>query len=94
VSKFTPGPWRLGRCGQILGEDGEFICSARKRTITQYQKSPTEKANAALIAAAPELYDALEFALHRLESVESPIFSVRHAIQKCKSAIAKAHGYN
>lgn len=90
MSKFTAGPWNLGRCGQILGEDGEFICSARKRTITQYQKSPTEKANAALIAAAPELYDALDMLV---EWVKMGDYDAEF-LEQSLSALAKARGDN
>jgi hypothetical protein len=92
VSKFTPGPWKLGRCGQILGEDGEFICSARKRNITQYQKSPTEKANAALIAAAPELYEALEFMAKVYRNERGLDGAFDSCLTLAEKALAKARG--
>jgi biotin synthase-related radical SAM superfamily protein len=90
VSKFTPGPWKLGRCGQILGEDGEFICKARKWTIYQYSKSPVEKANAALIAAAPELYNALDMLV---EWVKMGDYDAEF-LEQSLSALAKARGNN
>lgn len=46
----SPGPWRAGDGGKIWGADGIRVC-------TLYRKLP---ANARLIAAAPELVEALE----------------------------------
>ena len=55
TTKHTPGPWGFGlgdnESQEICAETGEHIC-----TVEQYPI----KENALLIAAAPELLDALE----------------------------------
>lgn len=61
MSKHTPGPWKVGPhiddsvhgCGFIVESGGPNIC------ITDYDDA-TDMANAPLIAAAPELLEALE----------------------------------
>ena len=55
--KHTPGPWNikkdLGGYLDLFGEDGDKILISKFRLINQ-------EANAALIAAAPDLLRALE----------------------------------
>ena len=55
--KHTPGPWKikkdLGGYLDLFGEDGDKILISKFRLINQ-------EANAALIAAAPDLLRALE----------------------------------
>lgn len=89
--KGTPGPWSVNEIGQhwnnkslthlevIFGEDGECICD------TVYQR---EDAN--LIAAAPELLEALTTTLDEIGhwlSQQKPDLK-----EKMASAIAKALG--
>jgi hypothetical protein len=47
------GPWRKGLAGDIVTEDGRIIAS-------MYWARPEAHANARLVAAAPELLEALE----------------------------------
>ena len=56
--KFTPGPWVNGRydMGYIFDANGEYIC------VCGIDDSDGANANAALIAAAPDMYQALEWA--------------------------------
>jgi len=67
--KFTPGPWRVntdyGQIGDVTNEDGTPVAYSQQvlgDTITQSRR----KANAHLIAAAPDLYAALERIYGRL----------------------------
>lgn len=46
----TPGPWRVDEVGDITSEGGDIACSL---------SYPDAKANAKLIAAAPEMLDIL-----------------------------------
>ncbi|KKL77401.1 hypothetical protein LCGC14_2035220 [marine sediment metagenome] len=62
-SKFTPGPWRLCYDGQIDGADGNFVCSFRWSSYKDFN-DPENKATARLIAAAPELLEALRAIIH------------------------------
>lgn len=61
-AKHTPGPWYIHGDGgtTIVGGEGdcwEHICSV------------TANEDARLIAAAPELLEALEHVLHRIEAI-------------------------
>ena len=58
-TKFTKGPWRVGwllKDAVLTDENGKYVANCR----TGEFGSDIEKANAALIASAPELYGALE----------------------------------
>jgi formate dehydrogenase assembly factor FdhD len=57
----TPGPWYIGDRGEsrantrsVIGADGHKVC-----TVESYPSATTGKADARLIAAAPELLAAL-----------------------------------
>ena len=50
------------------------------------------KANAHLIAAAPELYEALEFAAKTLERTANDTLDGRNAAMQARDALAKARG--
>jgi hypothetical protein len=49
---YTPGPWKCSGGGAITGPDGEYIASVQ--TLLDM------RANARLIAAAPDLLEALK----------------------------------
>lgn len=90
--KGTPGPWSVNEIGQhwnnkslthlevIFGEDGECICD------TVYQR---EDAN--LIAAAPELLEAVIKCVDALDEVSSQQWC-GPIIDEARAAIAKALG--
>jgi hypothetical protein len=91
--KWTPGPWRYrphqyDDWGIVKGADGRTICQAQDLRVSEEEKSECRAtgadpyaANAQLIAAAPDLYAALELAKKALTE-----------IRKCSSAGA-AVGY-
>lgn len=82
--KWTPGPWRIGNAGSIVSDcptgctehqkpeshesfyGGHFVCES------------TGGADAHLIAAAPELYDALEAAPVPVDGEPTVEFFDRH----------------
>lgn len=91
MSKFTPGPWR------VAGEDKNFVYalsqsgansfwahvqSAGIDRITENEKA----ANARLIAAAPEMYDALK------ALVESPNTFSSHDKARAEELLARING--
>jgi hypothetical protein len=82
--KHTPGPWKHEGHGDITGTE-----NGRKYDVAcVYLRIPAgrQEANASLIAAAPDLLDALEFVMNRLvDKHEDDI-----AAQKARAAIAKA----
>lgn len=59
MPKFTPGPWEVskvyGQQGLIVALGGEAIASV----TGYYTRAGQTEGNARLIAAAPELYEAL-----------------------------------
>lgn len=86
--KFTPGPWQVvttfGRSGLIEKVGGLAIASVTGYYNRQGQTEP----NAYLIAAAPELYAQLEFAVKLLEGL--PGFAGTAQVDAMRAALAKA----
>jgi hypothetical protein len=93
AAQHTPGPWRTDDHyhGAILG-DGNQVAMA---TMNGCLPAETRDANARLIAAAPELLEALQQALfslghtganHDLDNMHRP------AWEMIRAAIAKATG--
>ena len=107
---YTPGPWMLGRSGNLTNQGQRPIVSAdedglrialvdlQSETVRKnawQADDPEREANAALIAAAPELLEALEkiYDLADLEP-DAPDDSKREALAdisiEARAAIAKA----
>lgn len=98
----TPGPWTstVSPFGQVevRGDEGAFVCRLRHMdgefdtTILTEQN----KANARLIAAAPELLEALKAVAAALESAlvgkRDIILTPEDALAEARAAIAKATG--
>ena len=85
----APGPWSIETKGSrhfIDGEEGLTVCYLDRRGV----REPSEvEANARLIAAAPELLDALKALMsrdldHRLHGFPE--------LEKARAAIVKAEG--
>lgn len=90
-TKHTTGPWQMCNGGPSefyikSPQESELICSL--------EKSEKEKPNALLIAAAPELLMALEYAEDQLRMVYhfAPHVLIKEAIRQAQEAIAKAEG--
>ncbi len=106
MSAHTPGPWRAVRNGsfwQFNGADGFQIGDVaaslclrnRGNGPVEAEDWATSEANARLIAAAPELLEALRDAALQLESVATKFGepgSGNTIIIKARVAIAKATG--
>ena len=87
--KFTPGPWALMNSGAIwliYGPIGERICRLFFSTDTKERL-----ANAHLIAAAPELLEALEKIMEMGEFGNWPQPN-NMIMDKAMFALAKAYG--
>jgi hypothetical protein len=85
VSGHTPGPWVRDRCQQLRGSDGEQV-GVWDAGISWVSRSPVAEANARLIAAAPELLEAVVGLVRGREHVWSP------ELEAARAAIAKATG--
>lgn len=85
--KWTPGPWAFHKRGQRIygGKTGGL-------DIAQMRINPDWEANAHLIAAAPDLYAALERALNFIANTESEMGEALPCGDAARTALAKARG--
>lgn len=92
MNKHTPGPWALDRTPTYWGlkhpHTGRLLAQ-----VAHSQKANSE-ANATLIAAAPEMLDALRKAVVLLAGacVHSPELEPHETYEAVSAAIAKATG--
>ena len=98
MSKHTPGPWSIDnpKKGHVCISAPESRFWDLAKVVWQNdcdaelgQPSPQEEANARLIAAAPELLEALESLLDECEGTVMQT-SANHSIERARAAIAKA----
>jgi hypothetical protein len=92
MSSFTPGPWNIfkGIWELEIEADGIAICD-----LCQRGDEEQELANARLIAAAPDLLEALEFMLSVFNETYPDVADDeedREAWAKARAAIKKATG--
>lgn len=105
MNKFTPGKWdvSVNRKNLVIGPRGHALADCKFSRSTTNRQLPTESeciANARLIAAAPEMYEALcaalpllEFAVEtRGDSDSDYEFPARSALDAVRAAITKATG--
>ena len=103
-TKFTPGPWCWGgmyghESVRIEAEGGRVVGTVRdserrgldKNGMYIYEQTEEGRANARLIAAAPELYEALVCLLARAENELADPEDV-HEVVFAKATISKARG--
>lgn len=84
----TPGPWAVsgaGRHALVRGEDLTIVA------VRHRLEGDVHEANACLIAAAPDLLEALEQLLDDLDAL-APAKPCIEAIEQAQAAIAKARG--
>jgi hypothetical protein len=92
--QFTPGPWKCGSAifapalGRRVGKVADISIA--------YKDSKTRDANAALVAASPELYCALEQCVKKLRACASAQsnadFAINALCEPFELALAKARG--
>lgn len=99
-AKHTPGPWWVDDFGNgdvrvgadpVKGMPPPFV-DGRTFICKMYQKDERgidAKANAQLIASAPELLEALQCIMEDIDSE----FGTNYDYKKARAAIAKATGY-
>ena len=95
--RWTPGPWRAGRPDMATIVDGfdskwiyagnKYVAVASGQDVENWEEVMS---NAHLIAAAPELYEALKKCVAYLEPFDSEE-PIRCLIGAC-AALAKARG--
>lgn len=93
--KFTPGPWKKDGLGWY-GANGEQVVMSDGPSFGSRSCFNQAEPNAHLIAAAPELLEALEYCLNRIEKSEKWWIDVESKggfdTDKIELAIAKAYG--
>jgi hypothetical protein len=103
VSKHTPAPWNVEidvvNDGDIsiFTSEMEMVAEVAVRTSPEEGGAPFREvgfANARLIAAAPELLEALKFIRTTLRGIEPSMLSLddRLGLDMAEAAIAKAEG--
>ena len=73
-TQFTPGPWYVRgdndyAVRNIKNLEGTIICSFNRHTLSNMARGIKREANANLIAAAPDMYNALQAIANRIDSV-------------------------
>ena len=91
--QYTEGPWWVEPSADGSA-DGREVCDGYGHTATVYGESDVAAANARLIAAAPELLEALIAAKGTIEYLlaNSDNGPAENCIELIASAIAKAEG--
>lgn len=92
---FTPGPWQYA--AGVVTTDCETIAqSISPRTVGGYAPLPERQAvadaNGALIAAAPELYEALREIVENVEAYSHPGVVALEMAEIARAALARADG--
>jgi hypothetical protein len=91
-SKHTPGPWKFGETPSLDGQGIAFEVDTDDFTIAHVYPA-FDSGNAALIAAAPDMYEALQTV--RLVFPEHPSTlhnPTRVMVESVLAALAKAEG--
>ena len=96
MNKFTPGPWKSGRkhpFSEVRYVDFTDMHGTTDEICTlYYSKGEEQEANARLIAAAPEMYEALELLTEHWDkdqSYEATVLNAKDIIANIKQIISK-----
>ena len=60
MSTYTRGPWHVDSIDQVRTKDGLVIARCERKARHEYMDGKEQSANARLIAASPDLYEALK----------------------------------
>ncbi len=87
--KHTSGPWDHDRGMLGNGRAYSTVFSADERTIAEIYPLPDEgQANAHLISAAPEMYEALNLIIQEFDANTTGLAMARTAIAKAEGRTA------
>ena len=94
--KWTPGPWEAMDKGfhpypYVCGPEDDYEYG-KDRPVVAYLVGMNIPHNAHLIAAAPDLYEALEWCIKSLEFSYTGTASDSEIPQDIRAALAKARG--
>lgn len=88
MPNWTPGPWRVGTHHQILSTGGDNRCAGIV-SYNSWMGIEEAEANAHLIAAAPDMYAALEQLVNTAASYQPHFYN---ELKQARAALAKARG--
>jgi len=89
MSKWTEGPWSVQRDGFIMSNDLDAGAFAKVYGAGDLEAD----ANAHLIAAAPELYEALSYLVAETDpDIDEDYNPHAQPLRKARAALAKARG--
>lgn len=102
AAKHTPGPWSyrepdLGRfivttkTGKASSDVAALVTDTKINIMSQGRTRAEREANARLIAAAPELLDALKWVFGELEASQHSL-TVKDQYARGRAAIARIEG--
>ncbi|GLT02830.1 hypothetical protein GCM10007897_42540 [Sphingobium jiangsuense] len=96
MSDFTPGPWRVdpnANC-DIQTSDGLLeVAATHPSLLTGGRNDPARaRGNANLIAAAPELYEALSWFINDIDGTHTVMLDFDANVERARAALAKARG--
>ena len=87
--KWTPGPWHSRGYPTISAGKGKGMVA---KVLERYMDRAEREANAHLIAAAPELFDACLDLLAWHDALADPLWHGSPSQTKAIAALAKANG--
>ena len=87
MSKHTKGPWKVGKPRECIRDGNLMYGIIGPETVTDYEDWGFTEANARLIAAAPDLLEALKLADAMLSGAN---MNAKVVEKKVRAAIAKA----
>lgn len=87
TSKHTPGPWSLAEADSTIP-----IRDAEGHTVASIRYRERDFSDACLIAAAPDMYEALSRLLGYAEDAAAERDERPGAIDAARAALAKAEG--
>lgn len=96
TTTHTPGPWEIdGEYVQQVGQTGLAICDVMNMDVggdKGWHSGPVTQANKHLIAAAPDLLEALEKLNAAYDRLKPPGYPKTDGQKLADAAIAKARG--
>lgn len=92
--KFAPGPWVYDKYGSLIDANNDPIRVYGLGITTELaNQRPSSIANAKLITAAPELYEALqELCDIAMDNVSENSLVIIGAVEKAEQVLSKARG--
>ena len=97
MSEHTKGPWRIGTPGPngcfTIGTNNGLMTAMIAHSVNYPNQKEEAIANANLIAAAPDMLEALEFFIKNWKGSETDWFTQCYEVERLiEAAIAKAKG--